>query len=68
MSNPITFVSATVHKILDLVGEKKMSVEVAIELLDVMQANGFVDKHAKFFDAVKLLAQKVSSNEESNDA
>jgi hypothetical protein len=67
MQGPIRFVSCTVTKILDLVAEKKMSVDAAIELIDVMRANGFTDKHDKFFDAVKQLVYKVSSYEESTD-
>ena len=53
MEKPIRFVSCTTLKIIDLVQENKISVESAIELVDVMKANGFVDKHDKFFDAVK---------------
>ena len=67
MEKPIRFVSCTTLKIIDLVQENKISVESAIELVDVMKANGFVDKHDKFFDAVKSLILKVS-DKESNDA
>lgn len=67
MRDAIHFVSQSSHKILDLVQEKKMSVDAAVELLDVMKAYGFTDKHDKFFDTVKQLVYKVSSNTESAD-
>jgi DNA polymerase IIIc chi subunit len=58
MEKPIRFVSETVSKILDLVAEKKMSVEAAIEIFDTMKANGFTENHVKFFESLKELAKK----------
>jgi len=62
MSNAIRFVSATTLKLTELVGEGKITVEAAHELVDVMKANGFTDNHDKFFDALKLLIQKVAAH------
>jgi len=67
MDKPIRFVSCTVNKILDLVAENKLSADAAIELVDVMKANGFVDQHDNFFDAVKRLILKVSDKESNDD-
>lgn len=65
MSKAIRFVSETVMKITDLVGEGKMTVEAAHELLDVMKANGFAEKHDTFFEAMKRLVQKVADSKDS---
>jgi len=65
MSNAIRFVSATTLKLTDLVGEGKITVEVAHELVDVMKANGFAENHDKFFDALKLLMHRVANHAET---
>jgi len=63
MSNPVRLISETTSKILDLVSEKRMSLDVAIELVDVMKANGFRERHDEFFEAIKIVATKISKGE-----
>lgn len=63
MTGSIRFVSATVQKIMDLVAEEKMSEEVAVELVNTMQANGFATNHDVFFESVKKMIHKIASKE-----
>lgn len=58
----IRFVSYTALKIIDMVTENKITKEAALELLDTMKSNGFLDTHDKFFDSVKNLLTKVSNH------
>jgi hypothetical protein len=64
MSKTIRFVSETTLKLTNLVAEGKITVEVAHELVDVMKANGFAENHNEFFDAIKLLIEKVVTTKE----
>lgn len=56
----IHFVSQVTHKIVSLMGEQRLDLPVALELIDTMKRYGFLDTHPEFFDAVKGLTLKVA--------
>lgn len=60
--NAIHFVSVTVQKITDQAANGQISFSAARDLITVMQANGFIDVHPRFFDGVLKLIDQIESD------